>query len=216
MATGFLPGASRGDDCPRMLEPMSAMIEAEPCGLSRRFARTRTKTRAVEVEYAHSSPFADRVIDLGLGSLENPSAQTRRIRYHHEIMLAREPLMLLGPVQFESTKPARFDLRIGCESLQPGAEHHVVDGGGDRVRLRVEAVLEPGERMVFWWSVDLDIVAAGRLPHDRDGDGDLDVDDLGLALRTLERAAGPEEIEAFRSLVFALGTEGCEGTQDAR
>lgn len=204
-------GHAKADDCPSPLIHMPVIVEDGPAGLIRRRPVEMTPTRLVHADYVRSGSASNRVIDIGTGLLENVSSVRRRLRYHHEFPLDRHPKLLLGEIGFHSTRPASFDLRIGCDPLDPDWPYHMVEGDGDRLVLRIEAVLEPGERVILWWSVDLDIVVAGRLPHDRDGDGDLDLEDLAVALSELGRGEPEDEVQALRSLLLQLGLGGSPG-----
>ncbi|MAC20343.1 MAG: hypothetical protein CMJ23_11855 [Phycisphaerae bacterium] len=203
-----LTGTVGADECPSPLIPMPAIVDAGPSDLIRRRPFEMTQTRVVYADYIRSSRSSDRVIDIGTAWMENLSPVRRRLRYHHEFPVDRRPRLLFGEIEFVSTRAASFDLRIGCHPLNPAWSYHAVEGEGDRLVMRIEAVLAPGERVLMWWSVDLDIVVAGELPDDRDGDGDLDMADLVAALSELGRGDPDEEVNALRSLVLKLGSGG--------
>lgn len=196
------------EDCPSPLIPMPVIVDVGPSNLIRRRPFEMTQTRVVYADYVRSTRASDRVVDIGTAWMENLSPVRRRLRYHHEFPIDRQPLLLLGEIEFASTRPASFDLRIGCDPLNPAWSYHAVEGEGDRLVMRIEAVLAPGERVLLWWSVDLDIVVAGQLPDDRDGDGDLDLADLVTALSQLGRDDPDDEVNALRSLILKLGSGG--------
>lgn len=201
-------GAADADDCPSPLIVMPAMVDDGLNGLIRRRPFEMTQTRLVYADYVRSDRVATKVIDIGTGWMQNLSSVRRRLRYHHEFPVDLQPLLLFGEIEFVSTLPASFDLRIGCDALNPEWVYHSVKGEGDRLIMRIEAVLEPGERVLLWWSVDLDIMVAGNLPDDRDGDGDVDVQDLVTALSELGRGEPGDEVNALRSLLLKIGSGG--------
>lgn len=193
------------DDCPQPLESMPAVVDDTPSGLVRRRPLAITESRIVHADYLRSRAWDESIVDVGTGWMENRSNTRRRIRYHHEFPLQRRPMLVMGAIASGATRPATFDFRIGCDRLDTTTTYHVVEGEADRFAMRVEAVLEPGERVVLCWNVALDIVVAGRLPNDRDGDGDVDVDDLAAALASIGGQDPEREVEALRSLIAALG-----------
>ncbi|MFM1832075.1 MAG: hypothetical protein RLZZ461_391 [Planctomycetota bacterium] len=198
--------SSMADDCPQPLEDMPTLVETLPSGLIHRQPLALTQTRLVYADYLRTPSWEDRIVDVGTGWLENRSSRRRRVRYHHQFPLDRRPMVMLGSISSGATRPATFDFRVGCHPLDPEWTYHVIEGDADRFALRVEAVLEPGERVLVWWNVLLDIAVSGRLPSDRDGDGDVDLDDLSTALATLGTEDPARESEALRSLVSQLGT----------
>lgn len=192
-------------DCPRPLVTMPTVVDDAGEHFVRRQAVELTETRLVYADYMRSRSWHSEIVDIGIGWLENPSDVRRRIRYHHEFPIDQRPMIVIGTLATGSTRPATFDLRIGCDPLDDRAFFHVVEGEADRFVLRVEAVLEPGQRVALWWNVNLEIAVAGRLPNDRNGDGTVDLEDLSVALSTLGRDDPAHEAEALRSLVAALG-----------
>lgn len=197
-------GVVGADDCPQPLETMPAIVDGTPSGLVRRRPLAITQTRVVYADYLRSRPWDSMIVDVGTGWMENRSTVRRRLRYHHEFPLHLRPMLVMGSIASGATRPATFDFRIGCDRLDASTTYHVVEGEADRFVMRVEAVLEPGERVVLWWNVALDITVTGRLPNDRDGDGDVDLDDLSAALASIGRDDPEREVEALRSLVAAL------------
>jgi len=194
------------DECPQPLVEMPVVVETAPSGLIRRRPLAITPTRLVHADYLRSPSWDDRVIDIGTGWLENRSSRRRRIQYHHQFTLDRRPLVMLGSIATGATGPATFDFRVGCHPLDPDWTYHAIEGDAERFALRVEAELDPGERVLVWWNVSLDITVSARLPNDRDGDGDVDLDDLGIALSSLGSEDAAREADALRSLVASLGT----------
>ena len=194
------------DECPNPLEPMPTVVENLPDGMVRRRALEMEPTRIVFVDYMRTRRVTDTVIDVGSGWMENPSDVRRRIRYHHQFPLETRPMILLGTVASAATGQFEMDLRIGCERLNPQWSFHVIEGEADRLVLRIETVLDPGERLSFWWTVDLEIMVSGRLPADRDGDGDVDLLDLSIALDELGTNDPETEAAALRELMQSLGS----------
>ena len=207
LVIGFA-GTAYAEDCPSPLVPMPVIVDAGPSDLIRRRPFEMTQTRVVYADYVRSTRSSDRVIDIGTAWMENLSPVRRRLRYHHEFPVDRQPLLLLGEIEFGSTRPASFDLRVGCDPLNPAWSYHAVGGEGDRLVMRIEAVLAPGERLLLWWSVDLDIAVAGELPDDRDGDGEISPADLATALSEFGRGDPDDEVNALRSLILKLGSGG--------
>ncbi len=205
MASALSGGHAIAEDCPRPLDPMQAISEQVPNGLVHRRALEMTATRIVYADYVRSRSASDRVIDVGTGWMENRSDVRRRIRYHHQFPLDRHPMVLIGTVAGGATASWKFDPRIGCHSLDPEWTYHAIEGDGDRMVLRIEVTLDPGERAIYWWTLDLQITVAARLPADRDGDGDVDLEDLAIALVELGRGDPDEESEALRVLMQSLG-----------
>lgn len=197
--------AGFADDCPRPLVTMPTVVDDAGEHFVRRQAVAITDTRLVYADYLRSRSWHTEIVDIGIGWMENPSTVRRRVRYHHEFPIDQRPMIVIGTLATGSTRPATFDLRIGCDRLDDRASFHVVEGEADRFVLRVEAVLGPGERVALWWNVNLEIAVAGRLPNDRNGDGLVDLEDLSVALSTLGRDDPAHEAEALRSLVAALG-----------
>lgn len=205
-------GHAIADDCPRPLEPMPTITETIPNGLVHRRALEMASTRIVYADYMRSRSASDHVIDVGTGWMENRSDVRRRIRYHHQFPLDRHPLVLIGTVAGGATVPWDFGPRVGCHALDPEWTYHAVEGDGDRMVLRIETTLDPGERAIFWWSINLQITVAARLPVDRDGDGDVDLEDLAIALQELGRAEPDDESAALQALVRSLGSSTTEST----
>ena len=115
-------------------------------------------------------------------------------------------MIMLGTVAGGAIGDVALNVHIGCHRLDPEWTFHVIEGESDQLALRIEAVLDPGERVIFWWTVDLEIMVAGRLPADRDGDGDVDLEDLGTALQELGRNDPETESAALRELMESLGS----------
>ena len=195
---------ARAEDCPRPLLPMPVVVEEAATGLIRRRPLEITSTRIVFADYLHSPSWRSEIVDVGVGWMENRSDVRRRVRYHHEFPIDMQPMILTGSIASGSTLPASFDFRIGCDALDPRAFYHVIAGEADRVVMRVEAVLEPGQRVAMWWNVALEVSVAGRLPNDRNGDGTVDLHDLSVALASLGSEDPDREVEALRSLLRGL------------
>ena len=210
MVSSFFGGHVVAEDCPRPLDPMQTITESVPNGLVHRRALEMTSTRIVYADYIRSRSASDRVIDVGTGWMENRSDVRRRIRYHHQFPLDRHPMVLIGTVAGGATAPWTFDPRVGCHALDPEWTYHAIEGNGDRMVLRIEATLDPGERAIFWWTLDLQITVASRLPADRDGDGEVDLEDLAIALEELGRGDPNQESAALRVLMQSLGTSAPE------
>lgn len=207
LLTVLLPGGpSVADDCPNPLQPMRTTVEALPNGMVRRRAMEIQPTRIVCAEYMRTRTVVDRMVDIGTGWMENRSDVRRRVRYHHQFPLHRRPMILIGTVAGASTGEFDLDVRIGCHRLNPDRTFHVIEGEGERLAMRVESVLDPGERVGFWWTIDLEIMVAGRLPADRDGEGDVDLEDLILALEELGRNDPEIESRGLRELMRSLGS----------
>ena len=194
------------EDCPNPLEPMPAVDELLPNGMVRRRALEITSTRIVYADYMRTRIVLDTLVDVGTGWMENKSDVRRRIRYHHQFPIRKRPLILSGTVTSAATRESDLSIHVGCHRLNPEWSFHVIDGEADRLSLRIETTLDPGERVIFWWTVDLEIVASGRLPADRDGDGDVDIDDLVVALGELGCEDSTIESAGLRELMESLGS----------
>ncbi len=201
----FLPTTvGRAEECPNPLLTMPVVVEDVGAGLIRRRPLAIETTRVVFADYLRSRSWQSEIVDVGVGWMENRSAVRRRVRYHHEFPLDLRPMVVIGSIASGSTLPATFDFRIGCDVLDPRTFYHVIAGEADRFVMRVEAVLEPGERVAVWWNVALEVSVVGRLPIDRNGDGSVDLQDLSMALATLGSEDPDREVEALRSLLRSL------------
>lgn len=199
-------GRAVADDCPRPLEPKQITAQPLPDGMVRRRAVEIEPTRIVFADYMRSRTSIDDVVDAGTGWMESRSDVRRRIRYQHQFPLPRRPMILVGTVAEGSTDDADIEIRVGCHQLKPEWRSHLVEGEADRLVLRVESVLGPGERVHFWWAVDLEVVVSGRLPADRDEDDDVDIVVPTIALEELGRNVPETESEGLRELMRSLGT----------